>query len=339
MKRVGIVGAGLMGGWHAARWRQLPVELVGVYDHTTSNRERWVSQFGGRAFGDMASLLEAVDIIDICTPTFAHKAGVLAAAEAGKPVICEKPIARTLTDARMMIDACERAGVALCIGQVVRFFPQYVAAKAALASGELGRPGVLRTIRAGTFPRPTPETWYNSFDKGGGVIMDLAIHDLDFARWCFGEVERVFARGLTFSGGSMRDHALITLRFQSGALAHIEGSWASPPSSFRTALELAGSEGLLEWDSLDPAPFHATLKATDDAAQKVPQSADNPLAAEDDPYYLELKHFLEVIDGRDALRVTPEDAYMALKLSLAAIESVRSGRAVTLADFEAEVQA
>lgn len=334
MKRVGIVGAGLMGGWHAARWRQLPVELIGVYDHTVGNGERWVGQHGGKPFTDLAAFLEAVDILDVCTPTFAHKAGVLAAAEAGKAVICEKPIARNLADAKGMIDACKKANVPLCIGQVVRFFPQYAVAKLALESGELGRPAVLRSVRAGTFPRPTPETWYNSFDKGGGVIMDLAIHDLDFAHWCFGPVERVFARGLTFSGSSMRDHALITLRFKSGAMAHIEGSWASPPSSFRTALEIAGSEGILEWDSLDPAPLNATLKSSDDAAEKVPQSVDNPLADQDDPYYLELKHFLDVIDGKETLRVTPEDAFTALKLSLAAIESVRSGRAITLDTFD-----
>ena len=80
MRRVGIVGAGLIGSWHAARWQQLPVRLVGFYDHTPEHAERAAQRFGGEAFGSLEALLEAVDVVDICTPTFAHKEGVLAAA-------------------------------------------------------------------------------------------------------------------------------------------------------------------------------------------------------------------------------------------------------------------
>ena len=96
MRRVGIVGAGLIGSWHAARWQKLPVQLIGFYDHTPEHAERAAQSFGGEAFGTLEALLEAVDVVDICTPTFAHKEGVLAAA-AGKTleaIICEKPIAR-----------------------------------------------------------------------------------------------------------------------------------------------------------------------------------------------------------------------------------------------------
>lgn len=321
-----------MGQWHAARWRRLPVALVGVYDHTPAHAARWTAEYGGKAFSDLAALLAAVDIVDVCTPTAAHAEAVLAAARAGKAVICEKPIARTLDDARAMIAACEAAGVPLCIGQVVRFFPQYAAAKALLAQGALGRLGVLRTVRAGSFPRPTPASWYGDFAQSGGVIIDLAIHDLDFARWCLGDIVRVFARGLTLSGQAMRDHALILLRAAGGAIAHLEVSWAAPAgSSFRTALELCGSEGVLEWDSLEPGPLSTTLAASDAAAQKVPQ-ADSPLAEEDDPYYRELAHFLAVIEGREPLRVTPQEALEALQLALAAIRSLQLGRPVSPAE-------
>lgn len=338
MKRVGIVGAGLMGNWHAERWRQLPVELAGFYNRSRPAAQKAVERFGGEVFGSLDELVENVDIVDICTPTPAHKEGVLAAARAGKPVMCEKPVSRHLSDAQEMIAACETAGVPLFVGHVVRFFPQYVAARKALDQGDLGKPGVIRLLRAGVFPRATPDTWYNSFEQGGGVVMDLSIHDLDFARWCFGEVERVFARGLTFAGKSMLDHALVTLRFANGALGHVEGSWASPPSAFRTALEIAGSEGIVEWDAAEPAPLQATLRVADTAAEKVPQSADNPLAPADDPYRQELEHFLNVLESGGRFRVTPQDALAALKLSLATIQSLRSGRPVDLASFE-EVRA
>ena len=333
MKRVGIVGAGLMGNWHAERWRGLPVELAGFYNRSRPAAEASVARFGGEVFGSLEALVNSVDIVDVCTPTPAHKEGVLAAARAGKAVVCEKPLARHLSDAKEMVKACEAAGVPLFVGHVVRFFPQYVAAKKALDRGDLGEPGVIRLVRAGVFPRATPDTWYNSFEQGGGVVMDLSIHDLDFARWCFGSVERVFARGLTFTGKSMLDHALVALRFENGALGHVEGSWASPPSTFRTALEIAGSEGVVEWDATDPAPLQASLKVTDEAEQKVPQSADNPLAPADDPYRQELEHFLHVLEHGGPFRVTPQDALAALKLSLATIEALRSGRPVALADF------
>jgi predicted dehydrogenase len=336
VKRVGIVGAGLMGNWHAERWQRLPVEIAGFYNHSPQAARAAADRWGGQAYDSLDALAGDVDIVDVCTPTFAHKEGVLAAARHGKPVACEKPLARTLADAYEMIAACERAGVPLFVAHVVRFFPQYALAKQALEAGEVGRPGVLRLLRAGVFPRADPATWYNSFEKGGGVIMDLSIHDLDFARWCFGEVNRVFARGLTFSGKSMCDHAQITLRFGSGALAHVEGSWASPPGPFRTALELAGDKGLLEWDAADPAPLHASVRAAADAAEKVPQSADSPLHPEDDPYYLELRHFLDTLEHGGSFRVTPQDGLEALRLALAATESVRTGRPVVPKDIGGE---
>ena len=318
-----------MGRWHAERWQQLPVDITGFYD--PASPDEVAARFGAKVFKRLSALVEAVDIVDVCTPTPAHREGVLAAAAGGKAAVCEKPIARRLSDAREMISACEEAGVPLFIAQVVRFFPQYERAKAALERGDLGEPGVIRLLRSGSAPRPQPDSWYYDAERSGGVMMDLSIHDLDFARWCFGEVERVFARGS--SRGGVCEHALITLGFENGALGHIEGSWASPPGPFRTALEIAGTGGVLEWDSGDPTPFQASLRPADEAAARVPQSADSPLAPEDDPYFLELEHFLAHLERGTELRVTPQDALAALELSLAAIASLETGQPVTLAPF------
>ncbi len=338
MKRVGLIGAGLMGHWHATRWQQLPVEFVGVYDIVPEHAKKLADTFGIQAFDNLDDLLEAVDLVDVCTPTFAHKEGVLAAAKAGKPVVCEKPIARHLADAEEMIDACKNAGVPLFVAHVVRFFPQYRRAKALMDAGELGRPGVLRTVRAGSFPRPNIKSWYEDFGKSGGVVMDLSIHDLDFARWIFGEVERVYARGLTFTEHNKSDHCLITLRFKNGAIGHIEGSWGFPPGQFNTALEIAGEGTILEWDSRDTAPFTVHMDQNQLGDEKVPGS-DNPLFPTDDPYYLELKHVLERLETGEPFLVTPHDGLMALKLSLAAIESVRTGQPVVVDNYTEEVQA
>jgi predicted dehydrogenase len=284
----------------------------------------------------MAALLADVDIVDICTHTPAHKEGVLAAAAAGKPVMCEKPLASHLPDAQEMVDTCVAAGVPRFVAHVVRFFPQCAQAKALLASGQLGRPGVIRTIRGGSPPRATSDTWYSDLSASGGVIMDVSIHDIDYVRWCFGEVERVFARGLTFANEAGKDPALITLRFATGAIGHIEGSWAFPPGQVHTRLEIAGDQGIVEWDSQKDQPVQAALRTAPDSSE-VNRTTLSPLAPHDDPYHREMAHFLECLDNGKPFLVTPHDALMAVKVALAAIESMRRGEPVTVADFEEAV--
>ncbi len=331
MKRIGIVGAGLMAGVHAARWKQLPVELVGFYAPTRAHAEAYAATYGGRAMDSLEELLANVDAVDVCTPTYEHMGPVLAAAAAGKHVTCEKPLARHVEDAEAMIAACEQAGVRLFVAQVVRFFPEFVKAKELIESGKLGKVGVLRTVRGGSFPRP--DTWYGEFDKSGGVILDVSIHDIDYLRWCCGEVTRVFARGLSYDNIKATDHALITLRFESGAIAHIEGSWAYP-SGFRTFLEIAGDEGLLTVDSGETVPVQVTLKQEAIDAGGNVTIPGGFIDAADDPYLLELAHFLDGLDNGGEFRVKPEDGLAAVRISLAAMESVRTGQPVDIATFK-----
>lgn len=327
MKRIGIIGAGAIGGWHAERWQQLPVEIAGFYDVVRGAAERAAARFGGQVYDSAEALAADVDLVDICTITTAHKAGVLAAATAGKPVICEKPLARNVADCEEMIAACNAAGVPLFVAQVVRFFPQFAKAKEVLASGQLGNPGVIRTVRAGSMPAATERSWFHDFEQSGGVIMDLGIHDLDFVRWCFGDVERIFARGLTYNQEVGRDHALMTLRFKNGAVGHIESSWAHPAGQFRTRFEIAGDDGLMEWDSLNDNPLRLALVGDEG---QVTRRSESPLALESDPYYAELAHFLDCLENNTPCRVTAEDGLMAVKLSLAAMESLRTGMPVEI---------
>lgn len=332
--KIGILGAGSIAHWHARCWQRMPnVDLVGYYDVIPEAAAQFSSSYGGQAYSDMDAFFEAIDIVDICTPGTIHKENVLAAAAAGVPVICEKPLARTLADCQAMIDACEQANVPLYVAHVVRFFPQFAKAKELLDAGQLGQPGVIRTVRTGSFPRFNPNnTYYRDFSQSGGVILDVSIHDIDYQRWCFGEVVRVFARGLSFADVTECDHALITLRFANGAIGHIEGSWAHPAGQFRTRLELTGDQGLVEWDSLDRQAMQVALTESDG----VNRHFASPTALDDDPYYQELAHFVDCIVNGATPRVTAHDALMAVKISLAAIESVRTGQVVEMAGFEGE---
>lgn len=329
MKRVGIIGAGNIARIHLAGWQRLPVEVVGYYDVLPEAAQRFAHQYGGQPFDDLNNLLDSVDIVDICSPSHAHKDNVLAAAHAGKAIVCEKPLARHLRDCQAIVDACESNQIPCFIAQVVRFFPQFAKAKAVIESGAIGKPGVIRTIRAGSYPRWSP--FFTNFELSGGVILDVGIHDIDFQRWCMGEVERVFARGLTFTGEGKRDHALITLRFTSGAIGHIEAGWASPPSQWRTRLEICGDGGMLEWDAEENSPIaQIMINGTGDGKIYTEHS---PLSPDDDPYYAELAHFLHCLESGQPMRVTPRDAMMTVKVALAAIESVRTGKPIEIAKF------
>jgi predicted dehydrogenase len=332
LRKVVIVGSGNMGSWHASRWQALPVELAGFYDADGARADALAAKYGGLAFASLEAAIEASDLVDICTPPALHASATIAAARAGKHVVCEKPIARHLDDAQAMIAACDAAGVRLFVAHVVRFFPEFARAKAVLDSGALGRLGVVRSVRGGA--PPGHSGWFADVEQSGGVTLDVAIHDIDYLRWLCGDVVRVFARGLTFRGLSV-DHTLITLRFASGAIGHIEASWAFPAGNFRTSFELAGTEGLLAHDSDDTKPLDVQYHAG--AAPASPPIGGAPASLHEDPYFLEFQHALDALDSGAAFLVTPTDALAALRVALAAIESLRTGRPVDVTTFEEAV--
>ena len=193
--------------------------------------------------------------------------------------------------------------------------------------GAVGKPAAIRTRRGGRMPRAWDD-WYADFARSGGVILDLLVHDFDWLRWVFGEVERVYARGLGESRLPAFDYALVTLRFRSGAIAHVEGTW-NDPAGFKVAVEIAGDGGLLEYNFNQPtnAPFRSALTtaAGSGGGVDVPES---PVAV--NPYQAELQHFCDCVEQGLTPAIAPEDGRAAVQIALAAIESVRTGRPVTL---------
>lgn len=327
MFRVLVVGAGTMGSVHAKAYSTMKnVTLAGIADIRKEQAERLADKFNTRAYAsyEEAMAAEQIDIVDVCLPTFLHKEYVLKAADAGKHVICEKPLARNSDDAREMILHCKRKGVKLFVGHVLRFFPEYREAKALVDRGAIGKAAVVRTTRGGSYPKAWND-WYADFDKSGGLVLDMIIHDFDFLRWCFGEVERVYAKGAEGRAHGRLDYALVTLRFASGVIAHVEGSWAH--EGFAMKFELAGTSGIIDYDSSKDKPIVAFSRAAAGAngGVAVPES---PLL--DNPYALELKHFVTCIENDLQPVVTEEDAYEALRIALAANESIRTGRPVLL---------
>jgi UDP-N-acetylglucosamine 3-dehydrogenase len=328
MPRIGIIGAGTMGGMHADCYSEIPnAEVVAVADSRLQAAEGVAGKYSARAFanGDEVINMEDADIVDICLPTPFHKENVLKAAAAGKHVFCEKPIARNMEDGREMVSACKEAGVKFMVGHVLRYFHEFAAAKRLIESGAIGKPGVIRATRAAGHPQGW-SNWYANMGMAGGVVLDMVIHDFDFLRWCFGEVERVYAKGLAYAGIPGVDYALVTIRFKSGTIAHVEGSWAHPPGFF-VKLEVAGDGGLFEFDSRTASPLKVAMKVAGGAGGgvEVPQNPVN-----ESPYTMELRHFVQCVEEDREPEVTGEDALRALEIALGALESIKTGMPVQL---------
>jgi predicted dehydrogenase len=307
------------------------VTVTWIVDQALARAEALAGDLGARATAEASDALadSAVDAVVIAAPTPAHRFLTERAAAHGKHVFCEKPIARTAEDARAMVDACRQHGVRLMVGHVVRFFPEYVRIKEVLDEGAVGTVGVVRAARLNQHPRLV-RPWYGSLEESGGLIIDLMIHDLDTLRWYFGEAERVFAHGLSYTPHQANvDHAVALLRFAGGEIAHVEGSWAH--TSFRTAIEIAGDQGLIRHASDDSAAMlHERPEAGTSQRGVIVRS--QPQA--ESPYARELRHFTACLADGSPFLVDGEEASRSLDLALAVLESVRTGEPVHLAPQE-----
>lgn len=330
MLKVGVLGAGMMGRVHCNNYMNVKgARVIAVCDVLEEKAKAVAASCGANAYLDFGKMLEneSLDIVDICLPTFMHKEFALKAISLQKHIFCEKPVASNLEDARMMVEAALKSNVKFSVGQVVRFFPAYSQAARTVAEGKIGTPKLIRTTRTGTFPSTGAQNWYADPKRSGGVLLDLVIHDFDWIRHNFGEIERVYAKNLYSKGIKGMDHCLVTLRLKNGAVAHVEGSWAYPAGSvFGTTFEIIGTKGQIEYDSRSSVPVRKHLQ--ENGAVKIVN--DSPVFSCDEPYTLELQDFIDSILQDRKPTVNAGDALKALEISIAALESSASGEVVII---------
>jgi len=327
--RVGIVGAGFMGTTHAAGWAETPAEIVGFSAETQQEAGTLAKQYNAKVYSDLDAMLADVDVVDICSPTHLHHAMALKAASAGKHIVCEKPLARTTGQAQEIVNACRKAGVQLLVAHVVRFFPEYALAHSAAAEGQIGKPAVIRLHRGSYRPKKPAGNWFLDEDKSGGILMDLMIHDYDYARWVAGEVESVSARRVTeLHPDAPVDYGLVILSHRSGALSHIAGAWAYPPPTFRTHLEIAGDRGLIEFDSDGTAPIQNLILKTGGADAPDVALPSSPVS--ESPYITQIKEFYAALAQGKTPRVNATDGLVAVQIAEAALQSAHTGQPVKL---------
>ncbi|WP_159886606.1 Gfo/Idh/MocA family protein [Paenibacillus puerhi] len=330
--KAAVVGCGEMGRVHALAYAAMPeVELAGVCDLNAGLSSQLGEQTGAPSFDSFESLLAGTefDVVSLTLPTHLHRDYTRKAADAGKHIICEKPIALSAEDARSMIAYCEERGVRLFVGHVVRFFPDYRHMQRQVADGKLGRIGTLHAKRMGGHPGEA-RPWFKEADLSGGVIADLMIHDIDFVRWSLGEVKSVYALRRS---ADLLDYATATLIAESGAVANLEACWGYP-GSFYTAAEIAGSAGVVRADSRKSCSLTIHRSAHAASGRAYAETKDSPLV--ESVYERELRHFIACLRDGTEPAVTAHDALKAIEIAEAALESIRTGRAVFLKHMSAE---
>jgi myo-inositol 2-dehydrogenase/D-chiro-inositol 1-dehydrogenase len=278
-----------VGARHIEAWRHLDVALHG-FARSAARRAGVAAAYPEVTWHpSFEELLAAVDVVDVCTPTDAHADLVLRATAAGRHVVCEKPLARTLGEADAMVTASAAAGVQLHVAHVCRYVAGYSAAQQAVTGGDVGDPTVLRLYRGGA--APAWAAWFGDPARSGGVLLDLGIHDIDFACWIAGDVVDVTG---TMTGPG---RGLAVLTHAAGARSEVTAEWGSASQSFRNSFEITGTAGGLFYDSAHETTGRAA-----------------------DPMVEMLGEFRAAIRGGPVPRITTAEAVAALRVALAAAE-------------------
>jgi predicted dehydrogenase len=324
MSRVGIIGSGFIAGQHLRSWTTIGVP---VHLHGGTGVADLAAGTTASVHTDLASLLDAVDVVDICTPTDTHRDLVVTAARSGCDVICEKPLALHTAEAEEMVEVCRVEGRQLHVAHVLRYFPEYAALRQRIVDGAVGQPAVIRLARESFAPNRPATHWMFDQARSGGIICDLMIHDIDYARWLAGPVARVFARTARVAATEFDDHAFAVLTHTSGALTHLTASWAFPPPTFRTRVEIAGSTGLLSTTVDQARGLELRLRTpSSDRRGAVGFPDADTVAGGDDPITSQLRDFLAAIEGASVPRVSVDDAVEAVRIAAAARESSLTGQ-------------
>ncbi len=319
--RVGIIGAGSMARVHATGWRETDAELVALYSKNRHRVELLTQLFDITPCSTIDDLIERVDIVDICTPTYTHPDLVRRAAVAGRHILCEKPLALSYTEGEAMLKCCQDNGVRMMVAHVLRFFPEYRQAQQMIVSGEYGTaPAVLRLYRHCFSPQVEGDNWFLDRSRSGGVGFDLALHDIDFSLWCAGEVHRVYAAYARCDPETAKnEHIMIMLEHTNGTISHIEGSWAFPPPTFRMGFEIAFQEHLLTYDSLQSNPMTVHAERRRDETDEVPQ----PSSAS--PYSAEIAAFYGALVHENPFPIEASEALEAVRIAELSLKAAQSG--------------
>jgi 1,5-anhydro-D-fructose reductase (1,5-anhydro-D-mannitol-forming) len=329
LTRWGLIGASTI----AKEW------MIGAIRATGGEIASILSSSGERAksFAEANSIPQAhtsleellgdpgIDAVYISTTNELHHSQTLAAARAGKHVLCEKPLALSLADAIAMVRACRDAGIVMGTNHHLRNAGSHRAMREAIASGRIGTPLSARVFHAVFLP-PHLQGWRIARpDAGGGVALDITVHDADTLRFVLGD-DPVEAVAMTQQGAmsqaGLEDAVMGVMRFKSGLLAQFHDGFTTKFAG--TGFEVHGTEGsLIGHDVMTQKPVGSVTLRTAAGDEKIPFQPTNL-------YERSLTNFQAAIEGAGSPSASGEDGIWSLATGLAVLEAARSGRAATI---------
>ena len=334
--RFGMIGAGGISNAHlAAIAARDDAELICVADLNEALAKEKADRFGARrtcARYDEMMGMDDIDALVIGIPTQFHADAAIKAAQAGKHVLCEKPMERTLPKCRAMIDEHRAAGTVLAIGFVRRFDPCWGQIRKMVHTGKAGRPCMWRRIQAGAAPG-TPGSsreWYSDARYSDGPLPESGSHDIDFVRFTFGDVASVTGYVDHLSKhGDVLDNTIVILKFESGDQALIQWSWSLPrgaTAGFK-GLDVIGPDGCIHEPQNRDGQWVVDISKGGEETETIPFT-NEPDATTRVPG--ELADFINAIRTGVPPRATGEDGLKAQEIYLAAVQSMETGRRVDL---------
>lgn len=337
--RFAIVGAGVISPLHArAIFSHPEAELTAIVDEVPEKAEVLAKEFGSPPiYATVDEMLKngEVDAVCICVPSGLHRDITLAAARAGKHVLCEKPLGITARDMDEMIEACRSSDVKLATVFQKRTAAEALLTKKALNEGKLGRlvmgDAYMKYFRSREYYKSAG--WRGTWAlDGGGALMNQGVHGVDIIRWLMGDVESVFAYASPLIHDiEVEDTAVAVVKYANGAYGVIQGATTvNPGQEARFEIHgehgsiIYGDSGFKVWKTLDgdAAPVQAQRKAAD--------GTDDPQAISADGHYILVDDLIHSVRENRAPLISGEEARKSVDLILAIYESARTGREVRL---------
>jgi predicted dehydrogenase len=335
MKRVAVVGVGMMGRNHVRVYSEMPeVELVGIVDQNRAVAEPLSHTYRIPLFTDVREMVEKVrpDAVSVAVPTEFHYQTTKTLLEMGCNVLVEKPIAATLEEAYALRDLASQQGCVLTVGHIERFNPAIIDLKRRLESGELGRVFQMHARRVGPFPTRIQDV---------GVIKDLAIHDLDIMQYLSGNhVDRVYAEAKSTLHQRGEDMFIGTLHFTDDTIGLLEINWLTPAKI--RELYVTGERGMYQVNYItqdlrffENADYGPSEWSSLSLLRGVSEGSIIQYAIKKkEPLRNELETFIGHLEGKANRIVSSADAINALRVALALSESAKLSQIIPVTNHE-----
>lgn len=331
---VGLIGAGRLGTIYAnyLATRIPEARLVAVADIIPERASACAEKHGlSKCYNSHVDLIadRDIDAFVVVATTTNHREIVVDAAQTGRPIFCEKPLTLSLAEAREMKDAVLQGGGMFQMGFMRRFDKGYRAGKGKIEAGAIGTPVVFRGSSRDPY-RPSLE--YLAPENSGGQILDMAIHDIDIARWYMGEIANVFAVGGVLAYPEVKqvgdtDNVIIVFTYESGCLGQIDIS-RNGVYGYDIRAEVLGTSGTLKVGYLRENPILVMTAAgvTHDVVPYFPERFGQA-------YVDQLADFVRNVRDEKEPSITVEDGIEGLRVGVAATCSLKTNRQVCVKDF------